>query len=477
MCQLPDEDGQSNGNTSSWDPASSSALNSQRPPLPSSSSSQPASGTDADANPKDVAKAEFPWAAGVFDAHCHPTDTMTSIAHLSTMRVAAMVIMATRSQDQHLVADVATSRGVRGPRCLTTAAGEQHSCKAVPSFGWHPWFSHQLYDDSVPEPTYIPPNGRGSEMSLHDPESGIAAAKLAHYQAVLSPPPDDPAVVAALPAPIPISSFIAATRNRLMSFPHALIGEIGLDKAFRLPREWGPLDATDRDESITPGGREGRLLSLHRVHMPHQQVVLRALLQLAAEEGRAVSVHGVQAHGVLYDTLSSCWKGHERHVPSRREKNMVAPGAESDDDEEDSTEEEPNEEYGLLANSRSSSRIQREIRSRKPFPPRICLHSYSGGSELLKQWMHPTVPAKVFVSLSTAVNLSTEAVSAKFADVVRAIPDDRVLVESDLHTAGRDMEAALEDMYRQVCAIKGWELEEGVKRIGNNFTEFIFGGK
>ncbi|XP_044722050.1 tatD related DNase domain-containing protein [Hirsutella rhossiliensis] len=382
----------------------------------------------------------FPWHLAVFDAHCHPTDTMASVsASLPSMRAATLAIMATRSQDQHLVADRLAKHGDQD---------EPRGCRVLPAFGWHPWFSHQLYQDGNPHSTYTPPADENDLHALH-------LAKKAHYQAVLAPAPkqdDDYNFIASLPTPVPLSSFVDATRARLDSFPYALVGEIGLDKAFRLPRQWDPSDAASRDDSLTPGGREGRLLSPHRVRMPHQQAVLRAQLSLAAAHGRPVSVHGVQAHGVLYDTVSAMWKGHERHVPSRREKRMFHPGAEDTDEACDAPEP------GV----------------RPPYPPRICLHSYSGGVDLLQQWMQPSVPAKVFVSLSTAVNLGSDAGRAKLDPVVRAVPDDRILVESDLHTAGPQMDAALEDMYRIVCEVKGWALDEGVRRIGRNFDDFVF---
>ncbi|PNY25417.1 Deoxyribonuclease, TatD [Tolypocladium capitatum] len=380
----------------------------------------------------------FPWHLGVADAHCHPTDSMASIAGLPTMRAAVLAVMATRSQDQHLVAAVAAEHGLDAPR---------RGCRVVPSFGWHPWFSHQLYDDSAADATYKPP------AQGHD-EAAVARAKRRHYEAVLAPAPDDDGFIAALPTPVSISSFTAATRARLRAHPCALVGEIGLDKAFRLPRNWDPSDAPACDDGLTPGGRQGRLLSPHRVRMPHQQAVLRAQLRLAAAQGRPVSVHGVQAHGVLYDTVSACWKGSERHVPSRREKRLVAPGAQ-DGGQDDADDAKPG--------------------GNEPYPPRICLHSFSGGVEVLKQWMQPSIPADIFVSLSAAVNLSTDVGRARFAEVARAVPDDRILVESDLHVAGPDMDAALEHMYRRLCEAKGWALDEGVARIRRNFDDFVFG--
>ncbi|PHH75352.1 hypothetical protein CDD80_2449 [Ophiocordyceps camponoti-rufipedis] len=378
----------------------------------------------------------FPWHLGIFDAHSHPTDTMATLAAaLPSMQAAALVIMATRAQDQHLVAQAVDVHA-------------RARCRLIPSFGWHPWFSHQLYDDEDPSPTFRLPE-------LEDDVEALHQAKKLHYRAVLIPAPEDDDFIRCLPTPTPLSSCIAETRARLRRHPHALIGEAGLDKAFRIPRPWDAPSESSRNVGLTPGGREGRLLSPHRVRMPHQQVILARQLRLAAAEGRPVSLHGVQAHGLLYQTISASWKGYERHVPSRRERRRNLAEATAYDSED-------------------------EIRSGPPpvtpFPPRICLHSYSGSVELLAQWMQPSVPADVFVSLSEAVNLgSDDDARAKLDPVIRAVPDDRILVESDLHEAGPSMDDALERMYRVVCAVKGWSLDHGVRRIGLNFRHFVFG--
>ncbi|KAH6631628.1 TatD family [Chaetomium tenue] len=437
---------------------------------------------------------DFPWHIGVCDAHCHPTDTMSSVASVGSMRVRALTIMATRSQDQDLVTTAAAKNPIRDRSVLASPAKQDTPDKIIPAFGWHPWFSYQLYDDT--------------EASTA-PSETTDQHKTQHYRSVLSPQPDD-AFIASLPNPIPLSTFLADTRQRVLDAGTALVGEVGLDKAFRLPWPWGikdPAAAAEhttttttatkaeaeaeasapprRDETLTPGGREGRMLSPHHVKMAHQIRVLQAQLRLAGELGVAVSIHGVQAHGVLFDALAALWKGHEREVVSRKKQKMVATGAEdfsssSEDEDGDEGGEWWGEEGGGGGGGGASQPATvKEKRKKdykpKPFPPRVCLHSYSGSPQMMQQYLHPAIPVRTFFSLSTVINLSTAGGENKFADVVRACPDDRLLVESDLHCAGEEMDRVLENISRRICAVKGWTLEEGLTRMRKNYEEFIFG--
>lgn len=387
-----------------------------------------------------AAEKPFPWDLGVFDAHCHPTDTMDSIpAMAKTMKTRTLTLMATRAQDQPLVAAVADQHGVD---------------KVIPSFGWHPWFSHLIYDDS-------------EDHQLD---------KRRHYNAVLAPSPkskEDDDFIAQLPTPQPLSSFIAQTRGYLDARPLALVGEIGLDKAFRLPDHDPPPE--DASLGMTPGRRDGRALSPYRVSMDHQIRILKAQLHLAGELGRAVSVHGVQAPGVLYETLKSTWKGHEKKVVSKRELKKLARGvnedfSSSDDDDDDDGNDDDNARPNKVKKYKP-----------KPFPPRICLHSFSAGVQTLQQYVDDrSIPAKIFFSFSLLVNYSTggherERKKHVADDVIRACPDNRILLESDLHCAGPEMDDLLEQIYRRVCEVKGWDLREGVRQIKRNYEEFIFG--
>ncbi|KAL2060938.1 hypothetical protein VTL71DRAFT_8990 [Oculimacula yallundae] len=376
-------------------------------------------------------KEDFPWHLGVYDAHCHPTDIMGLVPTIPKMKARVVTVMATRGDDQELVAQIADEYGLKSRPDMSKGKGQE--C-LVPCFGWHPWFSHQMYDDT-------------SEDSLNTDSREF---KIRHYQSVLSPKLDveDTKLLNSLPQPRSLRQYLQQTKTYLEKHPFALIGEVGLDKAFRPPGPWTEELSKSRDETLTPGTREGRPLSPYRVNMAHQKVVLAAQLRLAYEMKRAVSVHGVQAHGVLFETLQESWKGYGKEPLSKRaRRKLQSEKASLDNTNDEPTEEEP--------------------------PLRICLHSYSGSPDQLKQYFQKSSPADVYVSLSSVINMS-DVHSEKADEVIMAVPDDRVLVESDLDRAGEVMDDKLEEICRHVCRVKGWGLEEGVKRLGDNWLRFVF---
>ncbi|KAJ4985078.1 cut9 interacting protein [Stagonosporopsis vannaccii] len=390
----------------------------------------------------------FPWHLGVYDAHCHPTDMMSNVSEIQNMKARCLTVMATRGEDQVLVLQTAAQHGIKS---ATVEDWSREEC-IVPCFGWHPWFSHQMYisDDGGP---------KEDELQVLTGE-----AKVRHYQKVLQPSRTEPSeedlrIFHALPDPTPFSVFLSQTRKYLQDHPYALVGEIGLDRSFRIPEAWLPDLWATRNPSLTPGGREGRRLTPFRCQPAHQKAIVKRQLQLAAELERAVSVHGVQAHGLVYESLHELWKGHEKEVLSKREKKRRG-------------KDDPSIEAEV------SKTAKEEKTGPTPYPPRICLHSYSGSTSNFKQYLNPAIPIQIFASFSTAINLSDaldEETPAEFEEMIKTVPDEMLLVESDLHTAGDEMDRRLEDIIRRICKIKKWGLEEGVEKLGKNWKAFVFG--
>ncbi|KAI9730239.1 MAG: hypothetical protein M1834_006003 [Cirrosporium novae-zelandiae] len=439
----------------------------------------------------------------LFDAHCHPTDTPSSLASIKSMRARALIIMATRAEDQTLVAETTDKLGGCTLESLKNEqSNEEKNCerkdrkessetetrttpgKVVPAFGWHPWFSHLIYDDT-------------SQSSLANPDDTDSAQaptipqNEAHYTSVLTPPPspskpEDSTFISSLPTPIPLSTLLARTRAHLTHFPTALVGEIGLDRSFRLPLPALPTShlIPSHNEDVTPGSRNGRPLSKFRVNIDHQKRILRAQLELAGVMGRAVSVHGVQAHGIVMQALSEGW---EQTPQSSRQKKKQR-----------KQEQSLSSSSSSLENSNNSYNHHQE---KKPTPPpRICLHSYSGPPDTLSLYLSPRVPSKIYMSFSECINFptplpptsdpnsnsnsnSSEAVptrdttssQSRCLAVIKALPDDRILIESDLHKAGEEMDGFLEEVVKRVCEVRGWEEEMGRKQLMRNWTSFVFG--
>lgn len=410
------------------------------------------------------------WSLGVHDAHCHPTDTMSAAPTIPAMKASGLVIMGTRFQDQSLVAELAEQYGIYDPKAPDKGRG-----KVVPSFGYHPWFSYQIWDDEVDDLTKLPKE----------------ELKTVHYKRVLTSNPTDE-LIAALPDPRKLSDTLQEMRGYLEQFPVALVGEIGLDRGFRIPFPFETSFTKDpaevnNDDDIPDQEEEGRRLSPHRVSMEHQKRVFVAQLKLAGELGRAVSVHGVQCHGALFDTFRDLWKGHEVVVESRKEmKRRRRKGEDGHqylpdfaDDEEGSSDEDE-EDYSWLQPKKKEQPLPLDPVS-KPFPPRVCLHSFSAPPQTLQQYITPPsakhrYPSQVYFSFSTTVNARpVRGHVNKIMETIGAVPKDRVLVESDLHAAGEHMDKALEGAVRLIASVRGLELNDCARRLSNNWKEFVFG--
>ncbi|CUS13520.1 unnamed protein product [Tuber aestivum] len=390
---------------------------------------------------------ESTWDLGIHDAHCHPTDDMSKAGTIPTMKAKSLTIMGTRQSDLPLV----------------TSLAKDYPEKVVPSFGYHPWFSYLIYDDTGP----------GGEREVDKKE---------HYTTVLTGTPTED-LISALPYPRKLSSILTELRSQLETFPKALVGEIGMDRGFRIP--FPDNTGTEAHAVYTPGDAEdGKRLTNHRVSMDHQKKIFVAQLKLAGELNRAVSVHGVQCHGALFDVFRELWRGHEVEVESRKEMKRrrrrakgEVEGHEYLPDIEDSGDS--GDEFSEEVRKRQEERKQEYMP--KPYPPRICLHSFSAPAQTLQQYLTPPsakkrYPSRVFFSFSSTINARPEkGHMEKIMETVKGVPEDRVLVESDLHTAGEEMDAALESAVRVIAGIKEMGIDECVKMLRENWREFVFG--
>lgn len=139
--------------------------------------------------------------------------------------------------------------------------------------GFHPWCSHHI---TVLDTT---PSKRDHYASLF--LSGTPSEQdTTAFEEILKD----------LPEPIPLSTIVSSVRANLVDFPNALVGEVGIDRSFRIPYIPYP----------HPGPKK---LSPFTVPSDHQVALLEAQIALAIELRRSISLHSVKAQQVTLDLL------------------------------------------------------------------------------------------------------------------------------------------------------------------------------
>ncbi|KAG1673942.1 hypothetical protein FOA52_015697 [Chlamydomonas sp. UWO 241] len=154
--------------------------------------------------------------------------------------------------------------------------------------------------------------------------------------------------------------------------------------------------------------------------MHHQLALVSSHLALAAEFQRPVSMHCVRAYGQLHDLL--------RTLP---------PSA---------------------------------------VPPAIMLHSYGGSVECVSQFTRGLpggIGSRIYFSFSTTIDgRNRDKLLARIA----AVPDHRLLVESDQSSSTR-IDEALGAIMAAVGEAKGWGAEQVARVTSDNFDAFLGGTK
>ncbi|GAA5967354.1 hypothetical protein JCM11641_000522 [Rhodosporidiobolus odoratus] len=200
--------------------------------------------------------------ARLSDAHCHPSDdSHLNVDLLEGLKTGTLSAMSSALRNQDITKQVYSA----SPETV------------IPFFGLHPWYCHPL--------SFAPPDALPSKEE--------------HY-ASLFPDPTDPSrahpqlatALSAFPEPVPISIFIASLEENLLAHPTSHVGEIGLDRAFRIPNP--PHISADKSnpkhtDLATP--------------FEHQVKVVEAQVDLAIKLGRNISFHSVRAPQETVDVL------------------------------------------------------------------------------------------------------------------------------------------------------------------------------
>ena len=409
--------------------------------------------------------------------------------------------MGTNNTDQSLVRELA----------------EKYPERVIPGFGWHPWFSYLVWDDEDPELLALWETGE---------EGWEGEFKVRHFGKVLKGGGGgetgdggrlEKGFVEALGMPRRLRGDVVVELRRNLEFfknqgRGVVLGEVGLDRGFRLPWPKSYHPPASVSATVSEEGEEGKekALSPYKVSMDHQVLVFVAQMKVAGEVGVPASVHGVQAHGTMFDTLRGMWRGWELRVESRREmrervvrgrklggkerewvdrflledgKGLEELDSEVEEDgngvDEDKIPPPPLSNSSTTATATALPPRPKPPPGPHPFPPRICLHSFSAPPQTLSQYLtNPTpttaYPSEVYFSFSTTINSRNKS---RLEEVLGMVPRERVLVESDLHTAGEEMDRVLEGAVEVVRGVKGWSGEEVRRVVGENWGRWVYGGQ
>ncbi|KAL0576710.1 Cut9-interacting protein scn1 [Marasmius crinis-equi] len=189
----------------------------------------------------------------VIDVHCHPTDSPIVPEAMEALEI-TICAMSSRQEDQSLVRSLALS----------------YPEKVVPCFGYHPWFTHRIT---------LKPKARKED----------------HYRSLFSPRNDEETrilsdLVELLPDPTPLEEVLVDLRRNLEDFPSAMLGEVGVDRSFRVAYDY----------YASP-----RKLTPFTIPIEHQLAILHAQVDIAVEMRRNISLHSVKSQQATMDLLSN----------------------------------------------------------------------------------------------------------------------------------------------------------------------------
>jgi Tat protein secretion system quality control protein TatD with DNase activity len=155
--------------------------------------------------------------------------------------------------------------------------------------GYHPWFSHLISTTSDP----ISKDEHYRSLFLPDSVGNVTANATGSEEPSIPLPPDSLEVqfatlLAHLPNPRPLSEVITELRQNLSEFPTSILGEVGLDRIFRVPLDY----------FASP-----RHLTTFTIPLAHQLAILEAQMEVAVELGKNISMHSVKSQQATIELL------------------------------------------------------------------------------------------------------------------------------------------------------------------------------
>ncbi|SCZ96702.1 BZ3500_MvSof-1268-A1-R1_C083g00451 [Microbotryum saponariae] len=287
------------------------------------------------------------------DAHCHPVDdsagldrALTAIEQLHTARLVRSSAEPWSSKDFNLILIPSS------PQCAQSSTLENQSCtrslavahpdRVIPFFGLHPWFVHSI---SLASPSSLP-------------------TKQEHYMTLFPELGTDPSlqpVVDSLLPPTSLETYLTTLEQNLVHYPHSHVGEIGLDRAFRLP------------------------LPTH----------------LQPPEAKVLPVQNF------------------KHLSSINWRSIHA-----------------------------------------------CLHSFGGSPETIRQLQK--VHHNLFFSFAAVIS----GRSPRFSEMLRAVDDARLLVESDFSDTSK-IDEQISEVVEAICTARSWTREYCVAQLEKNWLSFL----
>jgi Tat protein secretion system quality control protein TatD with DNase activity len=145
---------------------------------------------------------------------------------------------------------------------------------------FHPWFYHEISLSTTA------PSKEDHYRSLF--LSGTSAAKKEEqFMDLLN----------VLPEPRTLQDILDTVKANLLAHPTAMLGEVGLDRSFRIGN---PPYPSPPPKKLTP----------FSTPIAHQVIILEAQLDLAVELKRNVSIHSVGAQQVTVDLLKRMAEKH-----------------------------------------------------------------------------------------------------------------------------------------------------------------------